>query len=59
MQSLQTVFGLGDRFISEDMINDITTESLKVDYSQMEEKIEKKRDESITYLKDAIYGKEN
>lgn len=63
LQSLQTVFGLDDRFVSEDTweewVNSVTQEMLTVDYSAMEEKIQQKIDESKAYLKRVLYEKEN
>lgn len=61
MQSLQTVFGLEDRFVSEDSweewMSAVTPEMLSVDYSSMEDKIQKKINESKEYLRRALYEK--
>lgn len=54
MQSLQTVFGLDNRFVSEQWVDTATAEMLQVDYSLMEERIQKKINESIEYLKEAL-----
>ena len=59
MRSLQTVFGLKNRFVSEDWLDRVTPEMLKVDYDLVEDKIIRKKEESIKYLKGALYGWED
>ena len=54
MQSLQKVLGIDDRFVSEEWVDRVTTEMLTVDYSEIENKMQKKIDESINYLKEAL-----
>ena len=59
MQSLQTTFDINDRFVSEKWVEFATPEMLKVNYSSIEQKIQNKIDESITYLKEALDEKTN
>ena len=50
MKSLQQVFGISDRFVNEEWLNTVSREWLNIDYSEYNEKLEKFRRESITYL---------
>jgi len=50
IKSLQQVFGISDRFVNEEWLNTVSREWLNIDYSEYNEKLEKFRRESITYL---------
>ncbi len=55
METLQTIFGIDDRFVSEEWLETLTPEKLCVDYSIIDTKFQNKIEESVKYLKDALY----
>lgn len=59
MESLQDMFGLNNRIFVQEMIDNMTTEQMSVDYSKANDLINSFEEQSKQYLNNALYGKTN
>ena len=59
MESLQEMFGLGQRLFNNEMINNINKENLEIDYSKADALFAPFEKESKEYLNNALYGEKN
>ena len=59
MESLQDMFGLGQRLFRQEMIDGLDKNSLKIDYSKADELFAPFEKTSKEYLINALYGEKD
>lgn len=59
MESLQEMFGLDNRMFNQTMIDELSTDTMNVNYSRAEEQFVPYKENSINFLKNALYGETN
>lgn len=56
VNDLLTTLGIEDRIIDKEYVFDLEKQAAEIDYAEVNERIKKKRDESLAYLRNAING---
>lgn len=59
MESLQEMFGLDNRMFNQTMIDELSTDTMNVNYSRAKEQFVPYKENSINFLKNALYGETN
>lgn len=59
MESLQEMFGLGQRIFREDTIKELTLKTLQIDHSKTDSFLAPYKKISMEFLKNALYGETN